>query len=100
MVNASEVRLLTVKEAVDYLSSHGYRVSAGTVYLLVNNEQIKSRRLGVGRGTIRIKPSELDAYLIGSESKARPATPAPSVTVQRPAGKRKHLGRNRSQGGR
>ena len=48
---------LTVKQAADRLG-----VSARTVYDLVECGRLKCQRIGKGRGTIRIRPADLDAY--------------------------------------
>ncbi len=48
---------LTVKQAADRLG-----VSSRTVYDLVECGRLKCQRIGKGRGTIRIRPADLDAY--------------------------------------
>ncbi len=50
-------KALTVKQAADRLG-----VSARTVYDLVECGRLKCQRIGKGRGTIRIRPADLDAY--------------------------------------
>jgi excisionase family DNA binding protein len=50
--------LLKVKEAAQAMN-----VSPDTVYDLVNSGALPSIRIGTGRGTIRIKPTELEKFL-------------------------------------
>jgi excisionase family DNA binding protein len=47
---------LTVKQAADRLG-----VSSRTIYDLVESGRLKCQRIGTGRGTIRIRPADLDA---------------------------------------
>ena len=61
-------KLLTVKEAAAQLS-----VAAATVYSLCANGHLAHSRIGIGRGTIRIKQSELDALIQQSEVTAQSA---------------------------
>jgi len=55
-------KLLTVKEVAGILS-----VSATTVYEMCREGKLVHNRIGVGRGAIRIKPSELERLLSQSE---------------------------------
>lgn len=50
--------LLTVKQAADRLG-----VSQRTIYDLVACGRLRCQRVGVGRGTIRIQPSDLDGCI-------------------------------------
>jgi excisionase family DNA binding protein len=60
MTVAEAARLLEVKES--------------TVYTLCRERLLGHRRIGVGRGTIRISRADLDAYIESSrvETRARP----------------------------
>jgi len=49
---------LTVKDTAERLN-----VSARVVYDLVDKGLLRCQRVGVGRGTIRIAPEDLDLYL-------------------------------------
>jgi excisionase family DNA binding protein len=57
--------LLTVKQAAERLN-----VSIRTVYDLCDNGRLRCQRIGVGRGTIRIRPADLAGCL---------AEPAPTT---------------------
>jgi excisionase family DNA binding protein len=52
--------LLTVKKAAEHLS-----VSPGCIYTLISKRKLPHVRIGVGRGTIRIRESDLEAYVTG-----------------------------------
>lgn len=64
--------LLTVKQAAEHLN-----VSTATVYALCASGQLAHSRVGLGRGTIRIKHSELEKML--SQSGAVPSSAAPAA---------------------
>lgn len=51
-------KLMTVVEAADLLS-----VSPRTVYALCAAGRLPHHRVGLGRGTIRLKPTALDRFL-------------------------------------
>ena len=51
-------RLLTVRDVARQLN-----VSAACVYALVEQRQIPHVRIGSGRGVIRFRPGDVDAYL-------------------------------------
>ena len=55
---ASLEQLLTVAEVADKL-----RLSLASVYLLVNSGDLPAIRVGHGRGTLRVNPDEVQAYL-------------------------------------
>jgi excisionase family DNA binding protein len=50
--------LLTVREVAEVL-----RVSANCVYELVSNGKLVCYRVGIGRGAIRVRRVDVDAYL-------------------------------------
>lgn len=50
--------LLTVKELAEQL-----RISVATAYVLLKQGRIASFRIGGRRGAIRVRPSDLEAYL-------------------------------------
>lgn len=52
-------RLLTVKQAAEKLN-----VSLDTIYNLCCSGKLKHRRIGKGRGTIRIASSDLDTKVV------------------------------------
>ena len=54
--------LLTVKQAADQLN-----VSQRTVYDLCDKGRLRCQRIGIGRGTIRICPSDLEGCLAEPE---------------------------------
>lgn len=64
------IKLLTVKETASILG-----VSLGSVYALVHSGQLDHRRIGTGRGTIRISEEDLEQYLEDS----RVTTPGPRL---------------------
>ena len=49
---------LTVREVADRL-----KVSPGCVYSLITRTELPYLRIGLGRGTIRIREDDLDRYL-------------------------------------
>jgi excisionase family DNA binding protein len=53
--------MLTVKQAAERL-----RVSVATVYQLCATRRLAHVRLGLGRGTIRIREDDLTAFLAGA----------------------------------
>jgi excisionase family DNA binding protein len=57
-------RLLTVKEVAERL-----QLSTSAVYELTDAGLLRSLRLGVGRGAVRIRPADLEAYLGEAESR-------------------------------
>lgn len=81
-VSAPTLKLLSVNDARHYLADRGWNTSPGTIYALVAAGKIRSRRYGIGRGTIRIAQSELDAYLADAEA----ATDTPKPPSRAPAG--------------
>lgn len=50
--------MFTIAEVAERL-----RVSASTVYNLVENGQLECHRIGIGRGTIRISEEQVREYL-------------------------------------
>jgi excisionase family DNA binding protein len=52
------MKYLTVKQVADQL-----QVSPATVYHLCAEQRLEHRRIGVGRGTIRISEEHLQKYL-------------------------------------
>lgn len=69
-------KMLTAQQVADILS-----VNKMTVYRLCEAGELRSRRIGTGRGTIRIKPSDLERYLNQDASVASPALPKASVSL-------------------
>jgi len=75
--------LLTVKETATKL-----RVSGSTVFTLCSRRLLGHVRIGVGRGAIRIRQSDIDAYLasrsVGPERAAgeKPAPPPKPVKLK------------------
>jgi excisionase family DNA binding protein len=63
---------LTVKQVADRL-----QVSQATVYQLCAQGKMPHNRFGVGRGTIRISPEQLQRYLEETEGAGRDSVPAP-----------------------
>lgn len=67
---------LTVKTAAEALG-----LSASTVYDLVAAGELACYRIGLNRGRIRFRPSDLDAYLeksrVGPKAKVAPAPTRP-----------------------
>lgn len=61
--------MLTVREAAEILG-----VAKMTVYRLVHNEELLGYRIGRG---VRIKGSDLDAYLLDAQSEAVKIYPSP-----------------------
>jgi excisionase family DNA binding protein len=59
-----EPALLTVKEAAERLG-----VSGRAVYDLVSRGLLPCKRIGTGRGTIRVAPQDLESYLQHSQQK-------------------------------
>ena len=55
---AVEPMLLTVREVADLL-----RVSANCVYDLVGKGKLACHRVGTGRGAIRVRRNDVEAYL-------------------------------------
>lgn len=70
---------LTVAEAAKRLN-----VSAGTIYDLVESKKITAEHIGNGRGTIRIRPEDLETY----RQDARGTTALTSTSAKR----QRHLG--------
>jgi excisionase family DNA binding protein len=60
---------LTVKQVAERL-----QVSAATVYQLCTERKLTHLRVGAGRGTIRVREEDLNAFLGGAT--VRPAGPA------------------------
>lgn len=71
---------MNVKEAADYLTSKGYRCSAGTVRALVKAKKLACYRGPSPRGPMQFPPDELDRFLreglTTGDGHARPARPA------------------------
>ena len=67
------VALLTIKQAAKHLA-----VSLGTVYDLCAQRKLKHLRVGTGRGTIRIRDEDLDAYMNGA------TVPSEELTTPQP----------------
>lgn len=74
---------LTVREVADRL-----RVSASSVYLVVESGRLAHHRIGARRGAIRISEDDLEAYLAQCRREPTTHTPAPAP-VARP--KPKHI---------
>jgi excisionase family DNA binding protein len=62
--------MLTVAEVADVL-----RVSPSLVYQLVDSGKLPCHRLGKGRGTIRIRLDDLNAYLASCRHEATEEVP-------------------------
>lgn len=45
-------------------------VDLSTVYRLIRSGDLKARRIGRGRGVLRVAPSEIDRYLAAAETAA------------------------------
>lgn len=60
-------KLLTAQEVAEQLD-----ISYRTVYRLIEDGQIKAKRVGTGRGTHRVRPADLERYI---------NQPAPSKTL-------------------
>ncbi len=58
-----ELRLLTVSEVSDWLS-----VSPSLIYQLVERGELAVYRIGTGRGSIRFRREDVDAYLADCRS--------------------------------
>jgi excisionase family DNA binding protein len=72
--------VLTVKQVAERLN-----VSLSTVYGLVSHGKLRARRIGTGRGAIRVSEDALQQYLDASVSEATHAasTAAPTNRPQR-----------------
>jgi excisionase family DNA binding protein len=66
MTVAEAARLLEVKES--------------TVYALCRESLLGHKRIGVGRGTIRIDPEDVEVFLAAAREKG--ANPAPKLTLK------------------
>lgn len=64
--------MLTVKQVAERL-----QVSASTVYALCEKGEVPHRRIGLGRGRIRIAESDLQEYLDRKKVGGRKEAPAP-----------------------
>jgi excisionase family DNA binding protein len=51
-------KLLKVKDVADRLS-----IGVSTAYRLIEEGQIRFTRVGSGRGTIRVRPEDLERYI-------------------------------------
>lgn len=51
-------KLLTIKEVAERLS-----IGRTTAYELVESGDLKAKRIGKGRGTLRVRPSDLELYI-------------------------------------
>lgn len=78
MVDPSPIKLLSVQAVAEYLG-----VSRTCVYQLCSSNQIAHFRLGVGRGAIRFRKSDVDQYL--NESKQVRADGEQSDTTAKPS---------------
>ena len=54
--------VLTVKETAERLG-----VSQRTIYDLIESGRLRAQRIGIGRGTIRIRPTDLNGCLAEPE---------------------------------
>lgn len=57
-------------------------VSESIVYALIESGRLACHRIGVGRGTIRVSPADLDAYLVScrvQESEGPRPAPRPRL---------------------
>jgi len=72
-----EEPLLTVKETATQL-----RVSGSTVFNLCSRKLLGHVRIGVGRGAIRIRQSDIDAYL--TQRSVEPAGTAEALLPSKP----------------
>ena len=71
----------TIKEVADIL-----KVSPATVYQLCAQRKLAHIRVGTGRGTIRIRQEDLDAFIAGAtvqpEEPAAPKLPVVRVKLE------------------
>jgi excisionase family DNA binding protein len=51
-------KLLTMKEVAERLS-----IGRTTAYKLVEDGDLKAKRIGTGRGTLRVRPVDLERYI-------------------------------------
>lgn len=51
-------KLLTMKDVADRLS-----IGRTTAYKLVEDGDLKAKRIGTGRGTLRVRPVDLERYI-------------------------------------
>ena len=51
-------QMLTVKDVADRL-----KIGRTTAYTLIEDGEIPAKRIGTGRGTLRVKPSDLERYI-------------------------------------
>jgi excisionase family DNA binding protein len=51
-------QMLTIKDVAAQL-----KIGVRTAYRLIEEGQIPAKRVGTGRGTIRVRPTALEAYL-------------------------------------
>jgi len=72
--NGANMKLLTLNEVAETLSVH-----RSTVAEMCRKGLLKHRRVGVGRGVYRFKPSDVDQYL--SEQSVRPSAPMPMASL-------------------
>ena len=71
MTDPSTTRLLTVPEVAEWL-----RISTSLVYQLADAGKLPVHRIGNGRGTIRFRPEDIEAYLDACRTEnCPPATP-------------------------
>ena len=68
--------MMTVKEV-----SQAINVSPSIVYQLIESGKLKCYRIGIGRGTIRISQSQLEAYLQKCEKKGSQAKPVTGLKL-------------------
>ncbi len=50
--------LLTIKDVAERLN-----IGERTAYRLIEEGQLKARRIGSGRGTLRVKPADLERFI-------------------------------------
>lgn len=89
----SETKWLTVKEAAESLG-----LPIGTVYHLASNGVIAHYRFGVGRGRLKFKPEDVEAFL--ESKRVGPAVKKKLEVVPRrqfPVPKEDHLAKPRER---
>ena len=64
--------MLTVKQVKDRLN-----LSRSSVYALIDSGELKSYRLGAGRGAIRVSEKQLEDFLRSRESGGASVPPVP-----------------------
>jgi excisionase family DNA binding protein len=69
-------QLLTIKDVATRL-----KIGRTTAYTLVEDGEIPARRIGKGRGTLRVKPADLERYINRPPSREAPALVAGSGSL-------------------